>query len=94
VSIACDRGIGAVLSQQGHHIAFLSKALSIANQRLSIYDKESLTVLMAVDKWRPYLLKQPFIIMTYPVFMPRSSTHRMYNPGSTVPHIRTKSVHR
>jgi hypothetical protein len=26
----------------------------------------------------------------YPVFMPKPITHRMYDPGSIVPHIRSK----
>jgi hypothetical protein len=25
--------------------------------------------------------------VSYPVFMPKSSTHRMHDPGSIVPHI-------
>jgi hypothetical protein len=60
----CEIGVGAVLSQNGHPIAFFSKALSIRNQQLSTYEKEFLAVLMDVDKWRPYLLKQPFVIRT------------------------------
>jgi hypothetical protein len=28
--------------------------------------------------------------MSYPVFMPKPSTHRMHDPGSIVPHIRLK----
>jgi hypothetical protein len=28
--------------------------------------------------------------MSYPVFMPKPSTHRMHDPGSIVPHIRPK----
>jgi hypothetical protein len=28
--------------------------------------------------------------VSYPVFMPKSSTHRMHDPGSIVPHIRPK----
>jgi hypothetical protein len=31
-SDACEKGVGAVLSQNGHPIAFFSKALSIRNQ--------------------------------------------------------------
>jgi hypothetical protein len=46
----CDRGVGAVLSQNGHLVAFFSKDLSAANQKLSAYEKEFLTMLMAVDK--------------------------------------------
>jgi hypothetical protein len=28
--------------------------------------------------------------LSYPVFMPKPSTHRMHDPGSIVPHIRPK----
>jgi hypothetical protein len=61
---ACETGIGAVLSQDGHPIAFMSKALSVANRKLSTYEKEFLAILMAVDKWRSYLSRQPFLIRT------------------------------
>lgn len=54
---ACDKGIGAVLSQRGHPIAFYSKALGVKNSKLSTYEKEFLAILMAVDKWRCYLQK-------------------------------------
>ena len=60
---ACDLGVGAVLSQQGHPVAFFSKALSISNQKLSTYEKEFLAIIMAVDKWRTFQ-RQPFIIKT------------------------------
>lgn len=52
---ACDSGIGAVLSQRGHPIAFYNKALGVANSKLSTYEKEFLAILMAVEKWRYYL---------------------------------------
>jgi hypothetical protein len=37
---ASDKGIGAVLMQQGHPVAYLSKALSNRSQALSTYEKE------------------------------------------------------
>lgn len=61
---ACDEGLGAVLMQQGRPIAFLSKALGIKNKQLSIYEKEFLALIMAVDKWRPYLQRTEFEIRT------------------------------
>ena len=61
---ACSTGIGAVLLQQGHPVAFYSKALGIKNQQLSIYEKEFLAIMMAVEKWRAYLQRGPFIIKT------------------------------
>jgi hypothetical protein len=61
---ASAKGIGAVLQQEGHPIAYISKALGIKNQGLSTYEKECLAVLMAVDHWRSYLHHAPFIIKT------------------------------
>jgi hypothetical protein len=61
---ACDRGVGEVLTQNVHPIVFFTKALSVTNQKLSAYEKEFLVVLMAIDKWRTYLVRQPFLIVT------------------------------
>jgi hypothetical protein len=52
---ACDVGIGAVLSQKGHPLAFVSRALGPRNKGLSVYEKEYLAILLAVQQWRPYL---------------------------------------
>ena len=57
-------GIGAVLMQQGHPIAYLSKSLAPKHQHLSAYEKEFLAMVLAVEKWRPYLLGKHFIIKT------------------------------
>ena len=46
---ASDYGIGAVLHQQGHPIAYVSKALGPRTQGLSTYEKESLAILLVVD---------------------------------------------
>ena len=61
---ASDKGIGAVLQQDGHPIAYLSKALGPKNQVLSTYEKESLAILMAIEHWRSYLQQGEFIIKT------------------------------
>jgi hypothetical protein len=61
---ACGVGIGAVLMQHDHPIAYLSKALCPKNQALSTYEKECLAILLAIDKWRSYLQHQEFIIRT------------------------------
>lgn len=60
----CDTGVGTVLVQEGHPMAYMSKALGIKNQKLSTYEKEFLTVMMAVDKWHAYLQRGPFEIIT------------------------------
>jgi hypothetical protein len=61
---ACATGIGAVLMQDQHPLAFLSKPLSVAHQQLSIYEKEFLALIMAVERWRPYLQRAEFIVKT------------------------------
>ncbi|PRQ54412.1 putative nucleotidyltransferase, Ribonuclease H [Rosa chinensis] len=61
---ACGLGIGAVLSQRRHPIAYLSKPLSARNQLLSVYDKEMLAIWHSIDKWPPYLLGHQFTIIT------------------------------
>jgi hypothetical protein len=59
---ACENGIGVVLMQQNRPVAFLSKALGVKNSHLSIYEKEFLALMMAVDRWRPYLQRSQFVI--------------------------------
>lgn len=43
-------GLGAILSQDGHPLAFISKALGVKNLGLSIYEKKFLAILLAVEK--------------------------------------------
>jgi hypothetical protein len=52
---ASDNWIGAVLMQDGHPIAFLSKALGPKFRGLSTYEKEYMAILVVVQHWRHYL---------------------------------------
>jgi len=61
---ACQDGVGAVLMQHGRPVAYLSKALAGRNQHISIYEKEFLALIMAVEKWRQYLQRNEFTILT------------------------------
>lgn len=58
------QGIGAVLMQEGHPLAYISRQLKGKQLHLSIYEKELLAVIFAVRKWRHYLLPNHFVIKT------------------------------
>lgn len=47
-----------------HPLAFLSGALGPLHQKLSIYEKEFLALILAVEKWRSYLQRSKFVIKT------------------------------
>ncbi|KAJ1700964.1 hypothetical protein LUZ63_000743 [Rhynchospora breviuscula] len=57
-------GIGVVLMQHSHPIAFYSQKLSKTMQGKSTYVRELFAVQSAVAKWRQYLLGNNFIIRT------------------------------
>lgn len=61
---ASSKGLGAVLLQEGRPVAYLSQSLSNRAQQRSIYERELMAIVMAVQKWRHYLLGQHFIIRT------------------------------
>lgn len=58
---ASNVGIGAVLMQEGHPLAYLSKALGPTWKRLSVYEKELLAVVTVVKKWEQHLSGQKFL---------------------------------
>lgn len=47
---ACDFGIGNILSQQGHLVEYVSRALGPCNHGLSVYEKGYLAILLAVQQ--------------------------------------------
>ncbi|KAJ0856477.1 putative nucleotidyltransferase, Ribonuclease H [Helianthus annuus] len=61
---ASSKGLGVVLMQGKHPIAFVSKALSPKQCALSVYEKELLAILLAVKHWHQYLILKHFIIRT------------------------------
>ena len=57
---ASGTGIGAVLMQGGHPLAYLSRALGPRSWGLSTYEKEYMVILMALEQWRSYLQHAEF----------------------------------
>ena len=57
-------GIGAVLMQNQRPVAFFSQALPITHRFKAVYERELMAIVLAVKKWRPYLLGKPFVVRT------------------------------
>lgn len=75
-----EKGVGAVLLQDGHPLAYISRALGPKNQVLSTYEKECLAILLAVDQWRPYLHHAEFVIKTDQKSLTRLDDQRLTTP--------------
>jgi hypothetical protein len=56
--------LGAILMQNSRPIAYLSKALKGRALLMSTYEIELLALVTAIQKWRPYLLGQSFVVKT------------------------------
>ncbi|XP_056688530.1 uncharacterized protein [Spinacia oleracea] len=61
---ASCKGIGAVLMQDNHPLAYISRTLGPKWQKLSVYEKELLAIVFAVQKWEQYLMSTHFVIKT------------------------------
>ena len=65
--VECDAsgsGIGAVLQQEGHPIAFFSLTLAARHVKLAAYERELIGLAKAMIHWRPYLWGRRFLIRT------------------------------
>jgi hypothetical protein len=75
---ACGTCIGVVLLQDGHPLAYISKALGPKSQGLSTYEKEYLAILMATQQWRCYLQHNEFSIFTDQKSLTQLSDQRLH----------------
>ena len=57
-------GLGAVLIQEQHPVAFFNKTLGKRACMKSIYEKELMAIVFSILKWRHYLLGWKFVVRT------------------------------
>ena len=57
-------GLGAVLEQDGHVVAYVSRSLIHAEKQYSVIERECLAVLYAVKQFRHYQLGRAFVLHT------------------------------
>ena len=61
---ACNDGLGGVLTQEGHVIAYESRKLKIHKKNYATYDLELTAVIHALKMWHHHLIRRKFILMT------------------------------
>ena len=61
---SCNEGLGGVLTQEGHVIAYESRKLKIHEKNYATYDLELAAVIHALKMWQHHLIGRKIILMT------------------------------
>ena len=61
---ACNDGMGGVLTQEGHVIAYDSRNIKIHAKNYATYDLDLAVVIHALKMWRHHLIGRKFMLMT------------------------------
>lgn len=61
---ASGSGLGTVLMQEQRLIAYFSQTLSLRAQVEFVYEKELMAIVLAIQRWRHYLLGRKFVVCT------------------------------
>lgn len=79
-------GIGAVLTQDGHPLAYISRALGPRSRGLSTYEKAYMAVLLAVQQWRQYQWRQYLQFGEFTIFTDQQSLVQLTDQRLHTPH--------
>nr|GEV92016.1 hypothetical protein CTI12_AA187700 [Tanacetum cinerariifolium] len=77
---ASDFGIGGVLMQDGHTIAFESRKLNETERKYTVQEKEMTAVIHCLRIWRHYLLGSRFVIKTDNIATSYFQTQKKLSP--------------
>ena len=61
---ACNDGLGGVLTQEGHVIAYESRKLKIHEKNHETYNLELASIVHALKMWHHHLIARKFTLMT------------------------------
>jgi hypothetical protein len=75
---ATSFGVGAVLMQDNHPLAFISKPLGPKLRGLTTYEKEYIVILLAFDQWKAYLQHSEFHIYTDKKILSHLNNQRLH----------------